>query len=539
MADINNSLGQNTSGGGVWGSITGNILNQLDLTTYLEENYYPLDLNPNNYLTIDDLPPQVLQDIQSVLTEGNIVTDLDLNFVNTNNLNTLQLYSDGIYLNDNLFNSVTFSASELNMQADTYYSIVQGGVVYVSETTVGSFSNLAPSYLELGYSDVNPTIFFPDKLIYNSTDYFYPTSSTSTIATLEDINNNIPSFQSVIEAGDELVADDNLRKIVISKEGQSISFYNRADVGDAWSLTDSWDSPNGFIANGGFLNGIYQLYFNTFGGIVVSDVDNNSIQIVPNGIDKTVNGTTQYTSIWTRVVYSNETAENNTNYTVVANATFTDPTPSEGAWFSAIVRNGTATIGGTAYGVGTLVYRVYHSGAWSNTVFLDQTQIGSATQTALDKKVTFWGSGNNGTTVANTLTITPTYSQLIPANTFEAGDVVIIQSRATAPGTKTSASSLIAYVNTADNLSGATQIGVITPAATSRTPQLKRTLSIKGSTTKVAAPTTTSLTDDFNAPAAMASLTIDWTVDQYIIFAISHTVADQTLTGDMYTIQKL
>jgi hypothetical protein len=157
----------------------------------------------------------------------------------------------------------------------------------------------------------------------------------------------------------------------------------------------------------------------------------------------------------------------------------------------------------------------------------------------LKTKVTKWASGLDGAAVANTLTITPTYSQLIPGNTFEAGDVVVIQSRATAPGAKTSASSLIAYVNETDDLSGATQIGIFTTAATGRTPQIRRHLSIKGSTTKVAVPATTSLADDFNATAAMAPLTIDWTVDQYIIFAISHTVADQTLTGDMYTIQKL
>jgi hypothetical protein len=40
------------------------------------------------------------------------------------------------------------------------------------------------------------------------------------------------------------------------------------------------------------------------------------------------------------------------------------------------------------------------------------------------------------------------------------------------------------------------------------------------------------------ASAAMTSHTIDWTVDQYLIFAIGHTVADQTMFGDFYKIQK-
>jgi hypothetical protein len=86
------------------------------------------------------------------------------------------------------------------------------------------------------------------------------------------------------------------------------------------------------------------------------------------------------------VVSANQTAVNDTNYTVVANATFTDPSPTEGKGYVVYVRNGTATIGGTGYGVGSLVFRVFHSGAWSTRVYLDQTQVGSATQTALDLK---------------------------------------------------------------------------------------------------------------------------------------------------------
>lgn len=40
-----------STSGGEWGDITGNILDQEDLITYLEENYYPLNSNPAGYLT--------------------------------------------------------------------------------------------------------------------------------------------------------------------------------------------------------------------------------------------------------------------------------------------------------------------------------------------------------------------------------------------------------------------------------------------------------------------------------------------------------
>jgi hypothetical protein len=64
---------------------------------------------------------------------------------------------------------------------------------------------------------------------------------------------------------------------------------------------------------------------------------------------------------------ANFTAENDGEYTATATLTVTDPTPSEGASFRVLVRNGTATVGGTAYSVaGTVIERVFHSGAWVN-----------------------------------------------------------------------------------------------------------------------------------------------------------------------------
>lgn len=155
----------------------------------------------------------------------------------------------------------------------------------------------------------------------------------------------------------------------------------------------------------------------------------------------------------------------------------------------------------------------------------------------LAKKVSFWSSGLNGITVANTLAISPTYSQLIPANTFISGDNVFLNFRVTSPGAKTSASSIYFYVNTEDNLSGATQLGVYTGGATNRTLQADRMLSVKGSTTKTINPTA-SISTDTGATSAMTSHTINWAVDQYIIFAIGHTVNDQTMFGDFYSIEK-
>ena len=72
------------------------------------------------------------------------------------------------------------------------------------------------------------------------------------------------------------------------------------------------------------------------------------------------------------VVSVDQVAENNRNYTVIENATFTDPTPEEGKGFKVFVRNGTAVIGGDSFGEGSFVFRIYYDGAFLN-VQIDQT----------------------------------------------------------------------------------------------------------------------------------------------------------------------
>jgi len=64
------------------------------------------------------------------------------------------------------------------------------------------------------------------------------------------------------------------------------------------------------------------------------------------------------------------TAVLDTYYVCVSNSTFTDPSPVEGEGFAVFVRNGTATVGGTGYSTaGTIIHRVFHSGAWANYVY--------------------------------------------------------------------------------------------------------------------------------------------------------------------------
>ena len=81
------------------------------------------------------------------------------------------------------------------------------------------------------------------------------------------------------------------------------------------------------------------------------------------------------------VVSSNQTALNDRNYTVVANATFTDPSPVEGKGYKVFVRNGTATINAVAYTVGTSIFRLFHSGGWVSYVSLPDSNFVPTTRT--------------------------------------------------------------------------------------------------------------------------------------------------------------
>ena len=68
------------------------------------------------------------------------------------------------------------------------------------------------------------------------------------------------------------------------------------------------------------------------------------------------------------VVSTNQTAVNDASYTVVANSTFTDPSPVEGKGYRVFVRNGTATINSVGYAENTTIIRLFHSGSWLSYV---------------------------------------------------------------------------------------------------------------------------------------------------------------------------
>jgi len=83
------------------------------------------------------------------------------------------------------------------------------------------------------------------------------------------------------------------------------------------------------------------------------------------------------------VVSANQQAEVDTVYHNVATATYTDPAvPVEGKGFEVVVRNGTATIGGTAYSQeGLVIRRIFHSGSYGPNQ-VDQGAVAATDTTA-------------------------------------------------------------------------------------------------------------------------------------------------------------
>jgi hypothetical protein len=189
-------------------------------------------------------------------------------------------------------------------------------------------------------------------------------------------NETTNNVKFVIDVDNYIEVDTENRSIKIFKDGEQVANYydNQVSLFDS-ALLQSLDlAPN--LVNGASDDTSYRLENGTLtlvtpdGSIVITPekITVNGIDYpLPTGASSQIatladitGGSGGYT-----VVSSNLTAVNDTNYTVVANATFTDPSPTEGKGYVVYVRNGTATIGGTGYAVGSLVFRVFHSGAWS------------------------------------------------------------------------------------------------------------------------------------------------------------------------------
>jgi hypothetical protein len=140
------------------------------------------------------------------------------------------------------------------------------------------------------------------------------------------------------------------------------------------SLTpfDGSSAPIDAIDGGLTVSGSFGLKFGGFTSTFSPYSLNGNYTLTPPNASGTLALTSDLTALQSKaeVKSGNFTAVNDGVYTLVANGTATDPSPVEGKGFVVFVRNGTATVGGTAYATaGTVIRRVFHSGSWANYVY--------------------------------------------------------------------------------------------------------------------------------------------------------------------------
>ena len=142
-------------------------------------------------------------------------------------------------------------------------------------------------------------------------------------------------------------------------------------------------------------------------------------------------------------------------------------------------------------------------------------------------------STTDTTPVTGTILNTKVLSQLVPANTFTTGDILQLKARLSKTGAL-GISTLRIYINTADSLTvpAATLIGTSAFSGGTQTNfGIDKNIIIKSATITQTAPAASNLlADPTYAIPPLTNSNIDWTVDQYIIFAIQNAnVGDSTV----------
>jgi hypothetical protein len=138
---------------------------------------------------------------------------------------------------------------------------------------------------------------------------------------------------------------------------------------------------------------------------------------------------------------------------------------------------------------------------------------------------------------------TAVYTQLIAANTFAVGDIIRVTYRTRKTGAA-NAQTIRIYMNATADLSGTPILvgAFIISVAGGLYNQMQRHLVIKNSTTNtevIATSATSSPSDTINLTTAVSTLAINWTSNQYFVFAIQSGGATDVNYGSMYLIEKL
>jgi hypothetical protein len=149
---------------------------------------------------------------------------------------------------------------------------------------------------------------------------------------------------------------------------------------------------------------------------------------------------------------------------------------------------------------------------------------------------------NVDSATTNAIVLTLIYSQLIPANTFAAGDVIRLSYRGLKIGGN-GANNVYFYINTTNTVpTGATLLATYSPALGIRMVQVDRKLYIKNATSNTEIYNTAANSYAEFTPtntSVYTNIAIDWTADQYIIFANTLNSAADSFKGSSYEIERI
>jgi hypothetical protein len=181
--------------------------------------------------------------------------------------------------------------------------------------------------------------------------------------------------------------------------------------------------------------------------------------------------------------------------------------------------------------------RFFESGGSSRGAFIDLTRTSSGVGTNLIVPRISSGVDSSGNTTTGAFTIVS--SVVVSANTFTTGDTVSFKMRIRKSATNGTVNYRI-NSNTTLNLTGSQTVGVFNAGATIVFGELERTLIVKGATSEVFNTSITNAQSDVTtSTSSVSSLSIDWTVDQYIMFNVNQSSASDTTNISYYSIRKI
>jgi hypothetical protein len=154
--------------------------------------------------------------------------------------------------------------------------------------------------------------------------------------------------------------------------------------------------------------------------------------------------------------------------------------------------------------------------------------------------ITIYKNTTDQAAVTGTTANTKVVSVLIPANTITVGNIIEIKARAGKTG-GAGITTLRVYVNTADSIVSPAPTLLTTTALASIAQNyigIDRSAIVKTATnTQTAAATVTIPSDAAAGTAALTNSNVDWTVNQYIIFALQNGAAGDSTVLSYYQIE--